>query len=116
MDCGCRCHIAEQREAARTRKKRKALWEAELERREQERFEKEGVRDWEKKVLEYLMLDPSGLNYKYRAFVEALSFSSDMKQAIAGRASETGAEFMERMLLTPWGYTRIDPTLRKELS
>jgi len=107
MDCDCYCHVAEQKEADCTSKTRKALWEAELKRRDQERFKKEGVYDWEKKVLEYIMCDPSNLNYKYRTFVEVLSFESDMKKAIAGRASETGTQFMERMLLTPWGYTYI---------
>jgi hypothetical protein len=107
MDCDCFCHIVEQKEADRTEKARKALWKAELERREQERFKKEGVHDWEKEVLQYLMCDPSNLNYKYRTFVEVLCFSSDKKKAIGGRASETGAQFMERMLLAPWGYAYI---------
>jgi hypothetical protein len=105
-DCDCFCHIAEEKEADRTEKARKALWEAELKRRDREKFKKEGVRDWEKKVLEYIMCDPSSVNYKYRIFVEVLSFQSDMKKAMA-EVSETGAQFMERMLLTPWGHTYI---------
>ena len=107
MDCDCFCHVAEQKEADRTRVARKSLWEAELERREREKFEKEGVCDWEKEVLEFLMLDPTNLNFKYRTFVEALSFSSDKKKAIVKNKPETGIQFVERMKQTPWGSTFI---------
>ena len=104
LDCGCFCHIAEEKEENRTRKTREAAWKAELKRREDERFEKEGVRDWEKKTLEFLLLDPTALNLKYRNFVEALTFSSDSG---IKKVSETGTEFMKRMMATPWGSTYI---------
>ena len=104
-DCDCFCHVAEQKEADRTKKKRDALWKAELKRQEDERFKKEGVHDWEKKVLEYLLLDPSSLDFKYRSFLEALAFSD--KAAAAGK-KETGTAFMKRMATTPWGSVFID--------
>ena len=95
------------RATGRTRETREALWQSELDRRDQEKWKKEGVRDWEKKVLEYIMYDPRNLNYKYRTFVEVMCFSSEMKKDIADKVTETGVEFMERMLLTPWGRAYI---------
>lgn len=85
------------KEYERTSRERDALWRVELERRERERFEKEGVHDWEKKTLEYIMLDPRNLNLKYNEWMYVTNKV----------AKETGAEFIARMLLTPWGQDYI---------
>lgn len=108
MDCDCFCHIAEHKEHQRTKAERTALWEAELARREQERFAKEGVYDWEKKTLEYIMYYPKNINQLYRDWLAA-----------SGREpEETGAQFIDRMLRSPWGsqYIRKQGTLGKSLT
>ena len=105
MDCDCYCHRAEVKEHERTRVKRAALWAAELDRQEKERFNNEGVHDWEKKVLEYVMYDPTNLNYKYSSFMEVLSYSSHT--TVKKAPDETGAMFIDRMLRTPWGSKYI---------
>ncbi len=96
-DCNCRCHVAEKRESERTRDERKTLWAMELVRREKQRFIDEGVHDWEKQVLQYIMLYPKNINQEYKHFLWAMN----------KKPEESGIRFMERMLLSNWGRAYI---------